>query len=60
MDIPTKMDELDIPANQDEWVEAEKFYISPEHHESDGTDICSEGCDWCMSDVDPNWEESDI
>lgn len=39
--------------NQDEWVEAEKFYISPEHDNSDGTDICSEGCDWCMSDIDP-------
>lgn len=40
--------------NQDEWVEAEKFYISPEHDNSDGTDICSEGCDWCLSEIEDN------
>jgi hypothetical protein len=44
----------------DEWEAADKMYISDEHHILGLDDICSEGCDWCLSDVDPDWENSDI
>lgn len=35
---------------EEEWVLEGKFYVSSEHDRTDGTDICTEGCDWCMSD----------
>lgn len=44
------MDDLLNPDNLDIWEYEGKFYISPEHDNTDMTDECSEGCDWCMSD----------
>lgn len=41
---------MDEYTETDEWVLEGKFYISPEHDNTDMDDICTEGCDWCMSD----------